>query len=199
VHAYPWGEYQDASRLDAYQRSVRFHAQAWGRPVWITETGHRRSESGTQSGYLVNAYGALLGAGARKIVWFSLYDARDGTFGIAGQPAQAAMSAYIASPKSGLLRVFTDPPVQSTITVTALRPDPDQSLTRPWGVDWARVQEGEYRITFSDVGLLDGQPAVMPAPWTVVVRPREVTIVRVDPHDGSVTVSYCWEGGRPCP
>lgn len=199
VHAYPWGDYQDVSRLDAYQLSVRFHARVWGRPVWITETGHRRSEAGTQSGYLADAYGALLGAGARKIVWFSLYDARDGTFGIAGQPAQTAMAAYISAPKTGLLRVFTDPPVQSTITVTALRPEPDQSLTRAWAVDWARVQEGEYRITFSDVGLLDGQPAVMPAPWTVVVRPREVTIVRVDPHDGSVGVSYCWEGGRPCP
>jgi hypothetical protein len=198
VHAYGWGDY-GPDRLDAFARSIRLHRKVWNRPVWVTEIGHRTTDPGSQSGFLTATYGALLGAGAERIVWFAMKDARDGRFGIVGREVQTTMREYISTPKSGLLRVFTDPPVKSTINVAALDANPRQSFSRAWGIDWERLQEGRYQVAFSDWGDLEGQPVVEPATRTLLVRPNQVVHLKVDPQDGSVQTYYCWEGQDPCP
>ena len=93
LHAYPWGTY--GPRVWAsYRRELAFHAGAWDLPVWITETGHRTTENGTQSEYLRAAYRLFVEAGVEGIFWFALTDQKDGRFGIRGRPAQGALRAF---------------------------------------------------------------------------------------------------------
>jgi hypothetical protein len=98
VHAYPWGTY-GPTVWASYRTELAFHAAAWRRPVWITETGHRANENGTQSEYLRAAYALFVAAGVERIFWFALTDQKDGPFGIAGKPAQGALRAFISGPK----------------------------------------------------------------------------------------------------
>ena len=62
LHAYPWGR-NDPSVWASYLAELEFHEQAWSLPVWITETGTRASDTGTQSQYMQSAYSLFLGAG----------------------------------------------------------------------------------------------------------------------------------------
>ena len=94
LHAYPWGVYDDAVQA-SYQDELTFQRETWGLPVWITETGHRANERGTQDGYLVAAYRLFLDAGVDRLFWFSLSDQPDGEFGIHGRPAQAALRELV--------------------------------------------------------------------------------------------------------
>jgi hypothetical protein len=98
VHAYPWGTY-GPTVWASYRSELAFHARAWGKPVWITETGHRANENGTQSEYLREAYALFLEADVERIFWFAMTDQKDGPFGIAGKPAQQALRAFIGAPK----------------------------------------------------------------------------------------------------
>ena len=75
--------------------SSHFHADAWDLPVWITETGHRTNEHGTQSEYLRAAYRLFSEAGVERIFWFALTDQKDGPFGIRGRPAQQALRTFV--------------------------------------------------------------------------------------------------------
>jgi hypothetical protein len=94
LHAYPWGTY--GSRIWAsYARELAFHADAWQLPVWITETGHRANEPGSQSAYLREAYTLFAAAGVERVFWFALTDQKDGPFGIRARPAQQALRAFI--------------------------------------------------------------------------------------------------------
>ena len=94
LHAYPWGTY-GPTVWASYRRELAFHADAWGLPVWITETGHRTSENGTQSAYLRAAYRLFVEAGVERIFWFALTDQKDGPFGIRGRPAQEALRSFV--------------------------------------------------------------------------------------------------------
>ena len=98
LHAYPWGRY-GADVWNSYRRELAFHADAWDLPVWITETGHRTTEHGTQSEYLRAAYQLFVSAGVERIFWFALTDQKDGRFGIAGRPAQAALRTFVFGAK----------------------------------------------------------------------------------------------------
>lgn len=93
LHAYPWGQ-ADPSVLASYQAELPFQAQAWGKPVWITETGTRATDPGSQGAYAQAAYGLFVGAGVRHIFWFSITDQPDGTFGLRGRPVEATLRAF---------------------------------------------------------------------------------------------------------
>lgn len=93
LHAYPWGRH-DAPVWSSYEAELRFQEQAWGKPVWITETGQRASDGWTQAAYLEAAYGLFVRAGVRHIFWFSITDQPDGDFGLRGRPVEAAMRAF---------------------------------------------------------------------------------------------------------
>ncbi|MGH2467399.1 MAG: GH39 family glycosyl hydrolase, partial [Candidatus Limnocylindrales bacterium] len=93
LHAYPWGR-ADPAVVASYQAELRFQAQAWGKPVWITETGTRATDPGTQGTYAQVAYGLLVGAGVRHIFWFSITDQPDGAFGLRGRPVEATLRAF---------------------------------------------------------------------------------------------------------
>ena len=96
LHAYPWGVYDEAVQ-ESYEAELTFQRETWGLPVWITETGHRANEGGTQDGYLVAAYRLFLDAGVDRLFWFSLSDQPDGEFGIDGRPAQAALRELVGA------------------------------------------------------------------------------------------------------
>lgn len=93
LHAYPWGRH-DGPVWTSYAAELRFQAQAWSKPVWITETGQRASDGWTQTAYLETAYGLFARAGIRHIFWFSITDQPDGDFGLRGRPVEAAMRAF---------------------------------------------------------------------------------------------------------
>jgi hypothetical protein len=94
LHAYPWGTYGPGV-WDSYRRELAFHTDAWDLPVWITETGHRANENGSQSAYLRAAYRLFVDAGVERIFWFALTDQKDGPFGIRGRPAQQALRGFV--------------------------------------------------------------------------------------------------------
>jgi hypothetical protein len=98
LHAYPWGRY-GPDVWASYRRELAFHAETWDLPVWITETGHRRNEHGTQAGYLRAAYRLFVEAGVERIFWFALTDQKDGPFGIRGRPAQQALRDFVFTPR----------------------------------------------------------------------------------------------------
>jgi hypothetical protein len=94
LHAYPWG-HDDAALWASYQQELRFQAQAWQRPVWITETGTRATDPGTQSGYAEKAYSILVGAGVDHLFWFSITDQPDGAFGLRGRPVESTLRSFV--------------------------------------------------------------------------------------------------------
>ena len=94
LHAYPWGAYGDAVWA-SYVAELNFQRDLWGKPAWITETGHRANESGSQSEYLVATYRLLIDQGVDHVFWFALTDQPDGEFGIEGRPAQAALRDFV--------------------------------------------------------------------------------------------------------
>jgi hypothetical protein len=91
VHAYPWGP-GGPDVWSSYEAELRFQAEAWGRPAWVTETGQRASD-GDQATYAQAAYPALDAAGAQAIFWFSITDQPDGDFGLRGQPVESVLQA----------------------------------------------------------------------------------------------------------
>lgn len=93
LHAYPWGRDEPAV-WTSYDAEVRFQAQAWQKPVWITETGTRATDPGSQSGYANAAYRLFVGAGVTHVFWFSITDQPDGTFGLRGRPVEATLRAF---------------------------------------------------------------------------------------------------------
>jgi hypothetical protein len=100
LHAYPWGR-QDGAVWTSYEDELRFQERAWAKPVWITETGQRASDDGTQSEYMKAAYDLFVQAGVRQIFWFSITDQLDGDFGLRGRPIEAAMRAFALAHGSG--------------------------------------------------------------------------------------------------
>jgi hypothetical protein len=96
LHAYPWGTY-GPTVWASYRRELAFHREAWGLPVWITETGHRSNESGSQSAYVRSAYRLFAEAGVERVFWFALTDQKDGPFGIRGRPAQRVLREFVES------------------------------------------------------------------------------------------------------
>jgi hypothetical protein len=86
---------------DSYRAELRFQAEAWKKPVWITETGQRASDAWTQSAYLDAAYDLFVQAGVRHIFWFSITDQRDGDFGLRGRPVESAMRTFALAHPTG--------------------------------------------------------------------------------------------------
>jgi hypothetical protein len=96
LHAYPWGR-DDPTVWASYLAELKFHEQTWGLPVWITETGTRASDTGTQSQYMQAAYQLFLGAGVDHIFWFSITDQSDGDFGLRGRPVETVLRQFASS------------------------------------------------------------------------------------------------------
>jgi hypothetical protein len=94
LHAYPWGAYGDAVWA-SYVAELNFQRDLWGKPAWVTETGHRANESGSQIDYLVAAYRLFMDDGVDRVFWFALTDQPDGEFGIEGRPVQAALRDFV--------------------------------------------------------------------------------------------------------
>ncbi len=90
VHAYPWGR-DDQRVWSSYVDELRFQADAWQLPVWVTETGSRATDGVSQSAYAEAAYALFAGAGVRHIFWFSITDQGDGAFGLRGRPVEATL------------------------------------------------------------------------------------------------------------
>ncbi len=93
VHAYAWG-HPDAAVWASYLAELRLQEAAWQLPVWITETGARTTDSGTQSAYVQAAYDLFVRAGVAGIFWFSDTDQSQGTFGLRGRPVEATLRAF---------------------------------------------------------------------------------------------------------
>lgn len=94
VHAYPWGR-TDASVWASYGVELAFQSATWRLPVWITETGTRATDPGTQVAYADTAYSLFLRADVRHVFWFSITDQPDGAFGARGRPVEAALASFV--------------------------------------------------------------------------------------------------------
>jgi hypothetical protein len=93
LHAYPWGRF-DAAVWTSYRQEVGFQEATWGKPVWITETGQRETDSATQTDYMNAAYSVFAATGVGQIFWFSITDQPDGEFGLRGRPVEGALRAF---------------------------------------------------------------------------------------------------------
>lgn len=108
LHAYPWGRFDDAV-WTSYRQEVGFQEGTWGKPVWITETGQRATDSATQTDYMNSAYSVFEQAGVGHLFWFSITDQPDGAFGMRGRPIEAALKAF-ALGSAGGGDLGSDPP-----------------------------------------------------------------------------------------
>jgi hypothetical protein len=93
LHGYPWG-HNDSALWTSYREELRFQQNAWAKPVWITETGARAIDPGTQTAYLATAYSLFMESGVRETFWFSITDQPDGNFGLRGRPVESALHAF---------------------------------------------------------------------------------------------------------
>ncbi len=93
LHAYPWGR-DDAAVWSSYSAELQFQAHAWRLPVWISETGTRTTDAGTQSSYAEKAYALFVRAGAGHVFWFADTDQPDGSFGLRGRAVQSTLRAF---------------------------------------------------------------------------------------------------------
>lgn len=93
IHAYPWGE-TDVAVWNSYRAELAFQSATWRLPVWITETGTRATDPGTQSAYADAAYRLFLAAGVRHVFWFSITDQPDGAFGARGRAVETALASF---------------------------------------------------------------------------------------------------------
>ena len=101
LHAYPWGLDDEAVWI-SYRAELRFEQQAWAKPVWITETGQRTTDTATQTAYMETAYSLFVQAGVRHIFWFSITDQPDGEFGLRGRPVESALRFFALKNATGV-------------------------------------------------------------------------------------------------
>ena len=200
LHAYDWG-YYGLETIEKIYENTKQYKESWNKPVWITEAGHRADDTyGSQSGFLQYGYSALHNAGVEKIFWFALYDHEEanaelsGQFGIYGRPVQEYMDDYIQTPKTGLLRIETTPPISATMSVELVS-NPSVHYESQWGIDWDRIQSGTYKVTFQHPGgyFQDGKEIIIPGEFEFTIDPMRITNIQADFKTGQVREDKIWD------
>lgn len=90
-------------------------------------------------------------------------------------------------PGPGLLRVYTSPAVETTITVA------DSSgktvAQKTWSIDWQSLPAGQYTISYTyPYDNINGSPVKIPPPTQVTIYPNKTTSVMADLTAGTSVV-----------
>ncbi len=197
LHPYPWTDI-NGTVLSEYIKNWNIYTSLFNKPVWVTETG-QYTNVGNQSNYLSYAYGLFINQNASRIFWYRLKDGTDGPIGLYdisnnARPSASYMSYYATTPKSGLLRVQTNPAAQVTITLKPTNNPSASTYTAQWGIAWPRFEKGAYNISFTYPSTtFNGQPVKLPPPQTIMVKAKMTTVITVDITNGGFTTQYFWE------
>jgi len=199
VHGYDWG-WTSKDRLDNFESNINYYKDSWNKSVWVTEAGFKAdSPDGRQTDFLQYAYSSFLNSGASKIFWFAWKDFSDpnlelaGAYGIVGRPVHQYMSDFIATSKSGLLKVSTQPAVDATIIVEK---ENNESINfqRQWGIDWERLQVGQYKVkVVYNEPSINGKTTVVPSPLDISIDSSKTTHVIIDLTTGQTRTDKIWE------
>ena len=176
THAYSWDSCNN-SVWDTYRTSVAYYQKLWGKDVWVTETGQRSAQTTdptcTQSQYIDRGYSTLIDSGVKRIFWFALYDAADGTFGVAGKPSSAHLQEFASTPKLGQLRVETSPAAAASLSV-------HPGSVQTGGLDQT-LAAGKYTLSFRyPYTTLNGKPVKVPDEVNVELVGGHTVTVDVD-------------------
>jgi len=197
VHPYPWGDYRYGA-FEAFESNWKYYSQLFpGKPVWVTETGHRSTEPGSQSEYLYKAYSSFINLGASQIFWYELKDELfDPNFGLytAGDSAKPVVDyhkQYLTVPKNGMLRVETAPAAGVVFTIRPSSTPSATPMVRDWGINWERLQKGTYRISFTySGGPVNGQAVKLPPSQNFEIKAGMTTQIKLDVLRGSLVTQY---------
>ncbi len=190
VHGYSW-DVCSATVWDAYTKNTLEYKAAWGKDVWMTETGQRSDQSAdptcTQSKYYDYAYAAYINAGVKKVFAYALYNesakrdvpAAKLSYGVAGKDAESFLKNYITAAKLGQLRVETAPAADASVSV-------HPGFTRTGNVAAETLQQGQYTLSFS----LAAAPYTrkLPSQTNITITEKKLTRVTVDTVSDTASV-----------
>ncbi len=180
VHGYSWDVCTTAV-WDAYAQNIAYYKELWGKDVWMTETGQRSGLSCSQSQYIDYAYAAFINSDIRKVFWFALYDTADGAFGVSGKVASSYLKAYSVSPKTGQVRVETQPATPASISV-------HPGYTRLGKSDDV-LESGKYVVGFRyQQSTLSGKAVKVPDDVSIDVPTKKTVTAEVNILTRTVTV-----------